>query len=45
MARTVTDMAKLLDVMVGYDPEDPLPASGVGHVPGSYTKFSLTRMT
>jgi Asp-tRNA(Asn)/Glu-tRNA(Gln) amidotransferase A subunit family amidase len=25
--------------MVGYDPEDPLTASGVGHVPGSYTKF------
>jgi Asp-tRNA(Asn)/Glu-tRNA(Gln) amidotransferase A subunit family amidase len=39
MARTVTDVAKLLDVMVGYDPEDPLTASGVGHVPGSYTKF------
>jgi amidase len=39
MARTVTDVAKLLDVMAGYDPEDPLTASGVGHVPGSYTKF------
>jgi amidase len=39
MARTVTDVARLLDVMVGYDPEDPLTASGVGHVPGSYTKF------
>jgi len=39
MARTVTDVAKLLDVMVGYDPEDPLTASGVGHVPGSYAKF------
>src|SRR4029077_14295098 len=38
MARTVTDVAKLLDVMVGYDPEDPLTASGVGHAPGSYTK-------
>ncbi len=39
MARTVTDLAKLLDVMVGYDPEDPLTAAGVGHVPGSFTKF------
>src|SRR6202162_919512 len=39
MARTVTDVVKLLDVMVGYDPEDPLTASGVDHVPGSYTKF------
>ena len=39
MSRTVTDGAKLLDVMVGYDPEDPLTASGVGHVPRSYTEF------
>jgi amidase len=39
MARTVTDLAKLLDVLVGYDPEDPLTASGIGHVPGSYQKF------
>jgi amidase len=38
MTRTVTDMAKLLDVMVGYDPEDPVTALGVGHVPESYTK-------
>ncbi|MDZ4344916.1 MAG: amidase, partial [Candidatus Binatia bacterium] len=35
MARTVTDLAKLLDVMVGYDPEDPVTARGVGHVPDS----------
>ena len=39
MARTVTDMAKLLDSMVGYDPEDPVTAMGVGHVPESYTEF------
>src|SRR5919106_5433262 len=39
MARTVTDLAKLLDVMIGYDPEDPLTARGVGHVPDSYSKF------
>ena len=26
MARTVTDLAKLLDAMVGYDPEDPVTA-------------------
>jgi amidase len=39
MARTVTDLAKLLDAMAGYDPEDPLTARGVGHVPDSYTKF------
>src|SRR6185503_5095911 len=39
MARTVTDMAKLLDSMVGYDPEDPLTALGVGHIPETYTRF------
>jgi len=36
MARTVTDLAKLLDVMAGYDPEDPLTARGVGRIPGSF---------
>ena len=39
MARTVRDLAILLDVMVGYDPEDPLTARGVGHAPESYTRF------
>jgi Asp-tRNA(Asn)/Glu-tRNA(Gln) amidotransferase A subunit family amidase len=39
MARTVTDLARLLDVMAGYDPEDPLTARGVGHLPDSFTKF------
>ena len=39
MTRTVTDMAKLLDVMVGYDPDDPVTALGVGQIPDSYTKF------
>ncbi len=39
MARTVRDLAKLLDTMVAYDPEDPQTALGVGHVPESYTKF------
>ena len=39
MARTVRDLAVLLDVMVGYDPEDPLTSRGVGPVPDSYTKF------
>ena len=32
MARTVTDLAKLLDVMVGYDPDDPVTARGVGRL-------------
>ena len=39
MARTVTDMAKLLDNMVGYDADDPVTARGVGRVPESFTKF------
>lgn len=39
MARTVTDLAKLLDVMVGYDPEDPLTARGIGQAPDSYLSF------
>lgn len=33
MARTVADLAKLLDVMVAYDPEDPVTARGVGRLP------------
>jgi amidase len=39
MARTVRDLALLLDGMVGYDPEDPVTALGVGMVDGSYTRF------
>ena len=39
MARTVADLAKLLDVMVGYDPEDPITARGIGHIPDTFTKF------
>jgi len=30
---------KLLDGMVGYDPEDPVTALGVGKVEGSYTRY------
>jgi Asp-tRNA(Asn)/Glu-tRNA(Gln) amidotransferase A subunit family amidase len=37
MARSVTDLAKLLDVMVGYDVEDPMTAHGVGKTPSTYT--------
>jgi Asp-tRNA(Asn)/Glu-tRNA(Gln) amidotransferase A subunit family amidase len=39
MARTVKDLAALLDVMVGYDSEDPVTARGVGHIPDSYKQF------
>ena len=39
MARNVKDLAQLLDVMVGYDPEDPVTALGVGRAPQSYTRL------
>jgi Asp-tRNA(Asn)/Glu-tRNA(Gln) amidotransferase A subunit family amidase len=39
MARTVKDLAILLDSMAGYDPEDPITARGVGHIPDTFTKF------
>jgi len=39
MARSVRDLAQLLDAMVGYDPEDPVTSLGVGKVEGSYTSF------
>jgi len=39
MARTVADLAKLLDVMAGYDPDDPLTARGVGRIRESFTSF------
>jgi amidase len=36
IARTVRDAAQLLDVMVGYDPMDPITAFGVGRHPARY---------
>ena len=39
IARNVTDLAHLLDVMVGYDPEDPSTAMGLDKHSGSYTRF------
>ena len=39
MARTVRDLAILLNAMIGYDPEDPLTALGVGQFPGNYANF------
>jgi Asp-tRNA(Asn)/Glu-tRNA(Gln) amidotransferase A subunit family amidase len=36
ITRTVKDAAKLLDVMAGYDPKDPITAFGVGKAPASY---------
>src|SRR6185437_1530136 len=39
IARNVSDIAHMLDVMVGYDAEDPLTAVGVDKHQGSYTRF------
>jgi amidase len=39
MALNVRDLARLLDVMVGYDPEDPQTALGVGQKQASYTQY------
>lgn len=36
MARTVQDLATLLDAIVGYDPEDPATAHAVGRTASSY---------
>ena len=37
IARTVTDLAIVLDVVVGYDPADPQTAASVGNIPKNYT--------
>jgi Asp-tRNA(Asn)/Glu-tRNA(Gln) amidotransferase A subunit family amidase len=39
LARTVRDAAILLDVIAGYDPNDPITAASVGRVPPTYTAF------
>ena len=36
MTRTIRDAAILLDVIAGYDPNDPVTAYAAGHVPESY---------
>jgi amidase len=37
MARTVTDVALVLDATVGYDPADPVTAASSGRIPQTYT--------
>jgi len=39
MARTVEDAVRVLEVVAGYDPADPITKMSEGKVPGSYTKF------
>ena len=37
MARSVADVAAILDAIAGYDAEDPVTALGAGHIPKTYT--------
>lgn len=37
MTRTVADAARVLDVIAGYDHNDPITAYSVGHIPASYS--------
>src|SRR5215831_6233875 len=37
ITRTVRDAAILLDVLAGYDSQDPMTGYAVGHIPRSYT--------
>jgi amidase len=39
MARTVEDAARVLEVIAGYDPADPITKAAEGKVPPSYTQF------
>src|SRR4030081_3420494 len=39
MTRNVADTARLLDVMAGYDPNDPVTALSAGNIPKTYTAF------
>jgi amidase len=42
ISRTVKDAAILLDVIAGYDPNDPVTAYAVGQIPATYTAFLKT---
>jgi amidase len=39
IARTVRDAALMLDVIAGYDPNDPVTAYAEGRIPTTYTEF------
>ena len=39
ITRTVEDAARMLDVMAGYDPDDPITAFGVPRTPRTYSAF------
>jgi Asp-tRNA(Asn)/Glu-tRNA(Gln) amidotransferase A subunit family amidase len=39
ITRSVEDAAIMLDAMAGFDPDDPVTARGVGHIPHSFTDY------
>jgi amidase len=39
LARSVSDLAYLLDVMAGFDPRDSMTRLALGHIPKTYTSF------
>jgi len=39
LARNVTDAVRMLNVLVGYDPKDPVTAWSIGNAEKDYTKF------
>src|ERR1700720_4701869 len=39
MTRNVSDTARMLDVMAGYDPNDPVTSLSVGNIPKTYTAY------
>jgi Asp-tRNA(Asn)/Glu-tRNA(Gln) amidotransferase A subunit family amidase len=39
IARNVADAARMLDVMAGYDPNDPVTSLSVGNIPKTYTAY------
>src|ERR1700738_2196487 len=44
MTRNVADCARMLDAMAAYDPNDPVSALSVGHIPPTYTAFLQNRL-
>jgi Asp-tRNA(Asn)/Glu-tRNA(Gln) amidotransferase A subunit family amidase len=39
IARTVEDAARVLEVIAGYDPADPITRASEGKIPKNYTQF------
>ena len=39
MCRTVEDAARVLEVIAGYDPNDPITEKSQGNIPDNYTQF------